>query len=436
MQLTEEQILQLAPDAASAKAGQQLATTAKWVARHAHEKALWGDCQGSGKNPYRTSIDLGTIAFKCSCPSRKFPCKHGLGLFLLYARNPAAFSKEGSLSPDVEDWLGKRENKAVTKEAKEAKAPDTKGQEKRSEERERKVAAGMEELRIWLKDLVRNGIMGIPQEAHAFHRSITARMVDAQAAGVAGMLRRLADLNYYQEGWQQPFLRRISNLYLLTEAYKRLGTGEGLPEQDIRSLIGWSTPKEVVLQGESISDHWLVLAAYSEADDKLTVDRTWLWGATSRRFALLLNFYAPGQLPQATAPEGSVLEAAVAFYPSRLPLRALIKEQTATKAFAVPQLPPNSFNALEQQLAENLAQLPFQEQMPFLLSPARIVMHKNTWYLCDSASKVLPLLSPEMACWKVLAVTGGEACTAFVLYEASGLRLLSFWFNDSYYSLS
>eukprot|EP01041_Mallomonas_annulata_P034795 gene34795-57629_t len=72
MQLTQDQIIQLAPDPASAKAGMQLANGAKWVLKAAHEKALWGDCQGSGKVPYRTAIDLTNIAFKCSCPSRKF----------------------------------------------------------------------------------------------------------------------------------------------------------------------------------------------------------------------------------------------------------------------------------------------------------------------------------------------------------------------------
>ena len=82
MSLTQDQILQLAPDEASKKAGQQLANNAKWNAKFCHENALWGDCQGSGSKPYKTIIDLQNLAFKCSCPSRKFPCKHGLGLFL------------------------------------------------------------------------------------------------------------------------------------------------------------------------------------------------------------------------------------------------------------------------------------------------------------------------------------------------------------------
>ena len=93
LNLTEEQIIQLAPDAASVKAGKGLAVPGKWVLLACSERAVWGHCQGSGKNPYQTAIDLNDIAFKCSCPSRKFPCKHGLGLLLLFAAQADLFEK-------------------------------------------------------------------------------------------------------------------------------------------------------------------------------------------------------------------------------------------------------------------------------------------------------------------------------------------------------
>lgn len=107
MHYTREQVLQMAPDDASAKAGQQLANNAKWLQKNIHELALWGDCQGSGKTPYKTIIDLRNIAFKCSCPSRKFPCKHGLGLLLLYLQQPDVFSRESGLPAAVSEWLDK-----------------------------------------------------------------------------------------------------------------------------------------------------------------------------------------------------------------------------------------------------------------------------------------------------------------------------------------
>ena len=46
---------------------------------------LLAQCQGSGKNPYEVSCDLAepsTPVGRCNCPSRKFPCKHSVGLML------------------------------------------------------------------------------------------------------------------------------------------------------------------------------------------------------------------------------------------------------------------------------------------------------------------------------------------------------------------
>lgn len=49
LNLTEEQIAQLAPDAASVKAGKGLANRTKWVLLEHSDRAIWGHCQGSGK---------------------------------------------------------------------------------------------------------------------------------------------------------------------------------------------------------------------------------------------------------------------------------------------------------------------------------------------------------------------------------------------------
>src|SRR5215475_953227 len=111
MNWTTDQILTLAPDTASAKAGQRLATARNWLKLGADENTAWGLCQGGGKEPYRTQIDLTEPAFRCSCPSRKFPCKHGLGLFLLFAAQPAAFKEKQP--PDwVSEWIASRSKRA------------------------------------------------------------------------------------------------------------------------------------------------------------------------------------------------------------------------------------------------------------------------------------------------------------------------------------
>ena len=93
LNLTEEQIAQLAPDAASVKAGKGLASRAKWLLLEYSDRAIWGHCQGSGQTPYQTVVDIKDIAFRCSCPSRKFPCKHALGLLYMYASYSESFKQ-------------------------------------------------------------------------------------------------------------------------------------------------------------------------------------------------------------------------------------------------------------------------------------------------------------------------------------------------------
>ena len=110
MPFTEPEILSLAPDESSKKAGKELANPLKWVSVGANDEAIWGECQGSGSKPYQTQIDLRNIAFKCSCPSRKFPCKHGIALALLHARLPESF-KDNQSPAWVTEWISKRAEK-------------------------------------------------------------------------------------------------------------------------------------------------------------------------------------------------------------------------------------------------------------------------------------------------------------------------------------
>src|SRR5262245_45411607 len=121
MAWTVDQVLGLATDDGSAKAGQGLARASKWKELGQTAHALWGAIQGSGEDPYRVRIDLTEPAFKCSCPSRKIPCKHGLGLLLILAEHPGTVPT--ATPPDwVAEWLAER---AKRQDAKTAKAAES-----------------------------------------------------------------------------------------------------------------------------------------------------------------------------------------------------------------------------------------------------------------------------------------------------------------------
>ena len=138
-----EQVLGLASDPASAKAGQAQARTAKWPETGASERAVWGLCQGSGKQPYQTTVDLSGPAYKCSCPSRKFPCKHALGLLLLWA---AGEVRPGDEPEWVTSWVDQRAARAERPERKPGEVADPLAAQQRASRRADRVSAGMAEL--------------------------------------------------------------------------------------------------------------------------------------------------------------------------------------------------------------------------------------------------------------------------------------------------
>ena len=85
---TVDDVLKLAPDATSAGAARRLSRSAVWSQAGSSGSLLWGKCQGSAREPYQVTIDLNEPSFRCTCPSRKLPCKHSLGLLLLFAEHP------------------------------------------------------------------------------------------------------------------------------------------------------------------------------------------------------------------------------------------------------------------------------------------------------------------------------------------------------------
>ena len=327
MNFSEDQILALAPDDPSKKSGKELANPSKWVKREISERALWGECQGSGKLPYQTQVDLSNVAFKCTCPSRKFPCKHGLGLLLLYARDQKLFSKEAEPAW-VTEWLDKRndrEEKKTEKKEKEKKA-DPAAQAKRQENRLKRIEDGITELRLWIQDIIRNGIVNIPGKDISYFEGIARRMVDAQAPGLAGMVRSLRDINFFADGWQSPFLDQLIRIYLVLEGFTRKENLSGELQEELKSIIGFTQNQEELKTEAGISDQWFVLAKRSDKEENLTTERNWLYGIHSKKYALILQFYVRGQIPEVNLLPGSCLDAELIFFKGVNPLRALIKQ--------------------------------------------------------------------------------------------------------------
>jgi hypothetical protein len=431
LNLSEEQILALAPDDSSRKSGKDLASPGKWVTRGANAAALWGECQGSGSKPYQTQVDLGNLAFKCSCPSRKFPCKHGLGLLLLRARQPAQFVSTEAPAW-VTEWLNKRSEKEEKKGEKKDKPVDEAAQAKRQQARQQKVADGLEELLRFLKDIVRQGMLNLPEKGPAFWENIAKRMVDAQAPGLAAQIRAMGEINYYVEGWQTRCLDQLLKLYLVIQGYKHLDTLQPALQQDIRSLIGFPQNQDELKAQAGIRDEWFILAKQTTEEDRLIVERNWLYGLRHQRYALVLQFYVRSQPPPASYTPGLVVDATLVYYPSAVSLRALVKEQFNTwKANRLPDGHDNWTAVVEREAVAN-ARYPFAEAWPCIVSHLRPVVFNNEWWLQDDRQQLMRLRAKDDVVWNLLALSGGVPLRMTLIGKEKEYEPVGVWFNNEY----
>jgi hypothetical protein len=428
--LSEEQILLLAPDEASKKSGKDLSNPAKWVSKGANEQALWGEAQGSGSKPYQTQVDQQNIAFKCSCPSRKFPCKHGLGLLLFYAKKRADFSE--TTAPDwVTAWLSKRAEKEEKIADPVEKPVDEAAKAKRQQARQQKVEDGIEELRLWLKDIVRNGILGMADKGFAWFENMARRMVDAQAGGLATMVRNLGDTNFYAEGWQSRFMDQLLSIYMVIEGYKNSKSLNDLLQQDIRSLIGFTQNQDELKEQSGISDNWLVLCKQNLEVDHITTERNWLYGIETKRYALVLQFIVNGQGRQFTLTSGMVIQAELVFFPSVSPLRAIIKTQTASTQTGDVNAFANWKEVLETETMR-CSMIPVSGDRPFIIQQLKPVQYNDEWWLQDASQNMMQMKNQHKAIWKLLALSGGAALNMTVIGKEDQYEPVGVWQSGTY----
>ena len=106
IEVTQQKIEELAPNAEAAKKGRELVKKNKFsnLKINAEKNLIWGECAGSGKNPYYCSadyIDPNNPVFRCNCPSRQFPCKHSVGLLYCFEANAGQFETAQKLLRDM-----------------------------------------------------------------------------------------------------------------------------------------------------------------------------------------------------------------------------------------------------------------------------------------------------------------------------------------------
>lgn len=436
---TVEQVLALAPDESSRKAGGRLGSAGPWSGAGCDGSgAVWGLCKGSGSKPYQTVVDTTGPAYKCSCPSRKFPCKHALGLLLLRASDEAVLGP--AEVPDwAREWLDGRRRRAAQKAEPSgggtvgagAGPSDPAAARRRAERRAERITGGAQELEQRLTDLLRGGLAAADQSGYGLWEETAARMVDAQAPGLVGRVRELGAIPASGPGWPVRLLEECALLHLLDTAW--LGI-DRLPEPlaaTVRTRVGLTAS----VDGPPVRDHWLVLAQYDTPDGKIVTRRIWLYGKVSGRTALLLSFGAAGRSPGQALPVGVTIDAELTPYRGAGQLRAELGGQFGAPVPTGAPPPGSTATAAVAAYGQALQDDPWLESWPVTLRGVIPVPSGDGWQLVDAAGEtalpVTPSALSRPGLWKLVAISGGAPVTVFGECGHRGFDPLAAWADSS-----
>lgn len=460
MALTLDKVESLAPDQASLAAARKLLKPSSWSGLFADSAGLvWGECQGSGSTPYRVVIQAEDLGYKCTCPSRKFPCKHCLALMWMRAEGKTGFA-EAAPPEWVTDWTRRRRagsgaraegrgsdaerpaEKSMAALAIEeapadpqAEARSAAARERNRRDREDAILAGLEDLDTWLADQLDTGLAGFATQARKSCATLVQRLVDAKAPGLASRMEalpgRLLALPEVRRG--SAAVAEIGQLHLIAQAYRRQGALPATLRDAVRRTIGWVQTRNELLDDPTavrIHGSWRVVAVLSEVQpDRLRRLETWLLRENSEEApatAVLIDF-----VPVSTGPArspysiGERLEATLVYYASPAPLRAQIAAMDSPSAATSGAIafPAQTLGQALDSYDRALAEEPWLERWPIWFSNCHLrESGKRLWLLSlHEDGSAVPLSESQTVSAAPLACV--DRFNGFGIWNGSALEL-------------
>jgi len=393
MEITKEYIHNISPDESSTKNATKIFSKNSWIV-YKSKRAVWSEIYGSGKKPYLTQMDINDIVFKCSCPSRKFPCKHSLALGLYVAHNKLDSIPTQQEPLWVQEWIDKRIQKANKKAS---TTPKTKSpQQIALLETKRWNSAKKDVIYIekWLEDSIKLGILDFPNKKFDYWDGLKKRIVDLKLTGFNHLFEQLQNA-LAKIDWETEVILIISLIHQLVECIKHHDKLPSPLKAELAMFLGWSISKNDLLanaDNETINDIWIVVNVLLDKQDKLTTRKVFLYGTSSNRWAYILEFVHANSYFQDQYIQGSIFQGELVFYDSITKQRAILKSKikdidkydSTLEAF-------NNLAIANTNYKEALISFPWLFEYPLMIQKCNIIKQDDTYYLIDRYDNTLPL---------------------------------------------
>ena len=473
---TRDQVLSLAPDKAAATSALPLAVPSSWSAAGCDDDAVWGAYIATAAEPYNVAVDLsddiGGPAYRCSCPSRKIPCKHTLALLLLLADGTVAPARR---LPFATEWLRRRaarsrdseieptDTHAPDAEPPDAEPPDAETpavvpshdggettdagegalgggarspnsefgdvdpqRQKRQFERAERMRAGLQELDRWLADRIRVGLAASELSDPQTWDRLAARLVDAQCGALANRVKRVATKVGSRPHWHEDVLEEMALMHALAVGAQRTSSLSPNLADGVHIATGLTVAKDDVLASVPSTATWIVAGESRTREDRITVQRTWLAsaGPAPVTWAMVLAFGAFGNEVTTEYQVGTTMDADIHWYPGGITLRAIVGRTTGASAIATSGPAPTSVADAVAAYGWALAGEPWLERYPVSVAATPAPLGNGRWVLSD-ATGALPLSPGFTRIAEIVAVSGGHPVRIVGEWSADGLLPLT-----------
>jgi hypothetical protein len=462
-----EQVVALAQTSARFGAGEAIAVPPRWSHTGASDRALWGRYHGSGAEPYEVAVDHVDVRYRCTCPSRILPCKHVVGLLVMWVRGHVADVAE---TPAVASWMdrahrGSDERRGSGEDGRGAGGapestsdgpvegrgagdpdrPPTAGSKPEGEhdstrnERIDKLLGGLVELDRWLEDRLRVGLSDPSVARFATWDELANRLVDARAGSLANRVRRLAGRVGASPDWHEQVLAEMGMLHLIAQAGQRVPSLPRDLGDAVAVTCGWQVRKADVEASAPETDRWLVTGRSDTREDLVEVRRVWLRGLDSGASAMVLSFAAYRQSLDTSLDVGSVILADVHRYPgsTQRVLVGEILERLGGPDGALPSATriATTVNGACAEVGRVLAAEPWLDRVPVTLTATPTLGgagNGGSWVLSDDTGSLLisaeATRSDSLAA--LLASSAGRPVTLTAEWTTSGVVPLTVFLAD------
>ena len=337
-EITEQYITMLAPNANAVTNGRKISQKGGFVKRlrSGDDTFYMGECSGSGKSNYITSadfVDEAAPVFRCSCPSRQFPCKHSLALLFEISQGKAF--EECEIPEDILQKRQKKEARAK-KTATEKKAGKPKANQAAQTKKIKKQLEGLKLAEEMMRSLLSAGLGTMGGASIKTYRDLAKQLGDYYLAGPQLYVSRLIlEIEAFQKDGESVhyqnaahILTQLRALVKKSEAYLtqklekgEVGNDDNILYEELGGIWKLSQLQELGLKKEDATLLQLSFQVVYDAARKEYIDIGW-WADVDTGEVSVTQNYRPLKAMKYIKQEETVFEAVsvpvLTYYPGEV----------------------------------------------------------------------------------------------------------------------